>query len=317
MFNMRAINIFRNQFTSRCQHANCSEMFKHIRWCSQFAFVPKHRPPEDWAIQHLQEFIDSHKRLLVLTGAGISTESGIPDYRSEGVGLYSTSSYINRKDFVSSSRARQRYWARNYIGWPRFSSFNPSFTHKTIAEWERRGKVHCVVTQNVDRIHHKAGNHKVIELHGTAFKVHCLSCKNMVTRHSFQRRLIDLNPHFAINPGEMRPDGDVDLTQDQVENFVIPSCESCGGVMKPYIVFFGDNVPKTRVEEVRENVNNSDGILVLGSSLYVYSGYRFILQAVENDIPIAMINIGETRADKHLTLKVEARCGEVLKNILI
>nr|XP_027209944.1 NAD-dependent protein deacylase Sirt4-like [Penaeus vannamei]XP_027209945.1 NAD-dependent protein deacylase Sirt4-like [Penaeus vannamei] len=289
------------------------------RLCSQYAFVPKHHPCENWAVDQMQEFVDNHRKIFVLTGAGISTESGIPDYRSEGVGLYATSNKrpVQFKTFMDSAKARQSYWARNYIGWPRFSTFQPNITHLTLAEWEKKGKIQCVVTQNVDRLHHKAGSTKVHELHGTAFNVICMSCSKMVDRHSFQSRLRILNPHMSSHSSEIRPDGDVELTEEEVNQFQVPPCKHCGGIMKPYIVFFGDNVPKDRVERVKQELSESDGLLVLGSSLFVYSGYRFILQAVDMGIPLCAVNIGTTRADKHLDFRISARCGEVLPQIVV
>ncbi|XP_042224771.1 NAD-dependent protein deacylase Sirt4-like isoform X2 [Homarus americanus] len=291
-----------------------------VRWCcTQFAYVPKHRPCQDQALICMQEFMDSTRKLFVLTGAGISTESGIPDYRSEGVGLYATSTKrpVHLKIFKESSKARQSYWARNYVGWPRFSSFKPNVTHTTLVEWERKDKVHCVVTQNVDRLHHKAGSHHVHELHGTAFNVICMSCNQTLPRHSFQTKLRDSNQHMSARYLEIRPDGDVELTQDEVNSFQVPPCERCGGILKPDIVFFGDNVPRGRVEKVRQVLAACDGLLVLGSSLFVYSGYRFILQALESRIRVSAINIGPTRADKHLSFRVDARCGEVLPRLVV
>lgn len=289
------------------------------RWCAQYLFVPEHRPCQDLALNRMQDFIDKSRKLFVLTGAGISTESGIPDYRSEKVGLYATSSKrpVQFKSFMESPKVRQSYWARNFIGWPRFSSFKPNIAHRTLAEWERKGKVQCVVTQNVDRLHHKAGNHNIHELHGTAFNVKCMSCGQMVARHNFQTRLRESNQHMLAHSLEIRPDGDVELSQEEVNSFHVPSCEKCGGFMKPDIVFFGDNVPRHRVESVREELATCDGMLVIGSSLYVYSGYRFILQAAESGIRICAINIGLTRAEKHLFLRVDARCGEVLPQIIV
>lgn len=287
------------------------------RTCVQYTFVPKHTPCQDWALNQMQEFIDSTSKLFVLTGAGISTESGIPDYRSEGVGLYATSTRrpVQYVHFMRSSKARQSYWARNYIGWPRFSSFKPNISHLTLAEWERRGKVHCIVTQNVDNLHQKAGSRRVHELHGTAFSVICTTCSQTVTRHSFQTRLREDNQHMSAHSLEIRPDGDVELTEEEVNNFKVPSCEQCGGILKPDIVFFGDNVPISRVNKVRQELASCDGLLILGSSLFVYSGYRFILQAAESGIRMSAINIGPTRSDKHLSFRVDARCGEVLPRL--
>lgn len=287
------------------------------RWSSQYAFVPKHQPCEDAVLSQLQEFLYDTKRLFVLTGAGISTESGIPDYRSEGVGLYATSDRrpIQYKTFMESSKARQRYWARNYVGWPRFSSVNPNAAHKHLAAWEKQGKMACVVTQNVDRLHHKAGTSVVHELHGSAFTVICMSCRRQVVRHSFQTRLTRLNPYLSVKPAEIRPDGDVDLTDEEVNSFQVPSCESCGGILKPHIVFFGESVPRERVERVKRQLAECDGLLVLGSSLYVYSGYRFILAGAELGLRMCAVNIGPTRGDPHFLIKVNARCGDVLPRL--
>lgn len=289
------------------------------RLLSHYAFVPKYDPCNTLEVNKLQEFIDDTKNLFVLTGAGISTESGIPDYRSEGVGLYATSSKrpVQFKVFMESASARQSYWARNYVGWPRFSSFHANIAHTTLAEWEKSGKIKCLVTQNVDRLHHKAGSTKVYELHGTAFNVICMSCSKMITRHSFQNHIRKLNPHLSIHSDDIRPDGDVELAKEDVEKFTVPSCGQCGGIMKPYIVFFGDNVPAERVKNIREELATCDGLLVLGSSLYVYSGYRFILQAVEAGIKCCAVNIGTTRADKHLAFRISGRCGEILPKIVV
>ncbi|XP_043289404.1 NAD-dependent protein deacylase Sirt4 isoform X2 [Venturia canescens] len=259
-----------------------------------------------------------NRRIFVeLTGAGISTESGIPDYRSKDVGLYATSDKrpVLYKDFVQKDYVRRRYWARNYVGWPRFSSFEPNFTHRALRHLEIEGRLQCIVTQNVDRLHTKAGSRNVIELHGTAYTVVCLGCNKKINRFDFQKILKHLNPTMIARTREIRPDGDVELTQEQVDDFVVPSCDNCEGILKPDIVFFGDNVPRTIVENVRENVDQSDALLVLGSSITTFSGYRIILQAVEAKKPIAVVNIGESRADKHAVLKVSSRCGEVLSKL--
>ncbi|XP_045116908.1 NAD-dependent protein deacylase Sirt4-like isoform X3 [Portunus trituberculatus] len=287
------------------------------RWTSQYSFVPKHQPCQDRPLSQLQEFLDSSKRLFVLTGAGISTESGIPDYRSEGVGLYATSSRrpIQYKQFMDSSKARQRYWARNYVGWQRFSSVTPNAAHTCLTAWERSGKLACTVTQNVDRLHHKAGTANVVELHGSAFNVVCMNCRRQVVRHYYQTCLTRLNPHLTLRPVEMRPDGDVDLTQEEVDNFRVPPCEACGGIMKPDLVFFGESVPRERVERVKRELAECDALLVLGSSLYVYSGYRFILAGLERGMRMCGVNIGPTRGDPHFQFRINARCGDVLPRL--
>lgn len=288
-----------------------------ISCCSTLAFVPKCQPVGDRESYELQQFINNSNKICVLTGAGISTESGIPDYRSEGVGLYARSDRrpVLYKEFCESEQTRRRYWARNYVGWPRFSSFAPNVTHQILKNLEDEGKVSCVVTQNVDHLHSKAGSKNVIELHGTAFRVMCLNCDQKICRYELQKILQDNNRNMNAEPQMMRPDGDVELTQEQVENFVVPSCDNCGGVLKPDIVFFGDNVPRQRVDRVKQEVESADSLLVLGSSLSVFSGYRIILQAVEAKKPISIVNIGPTRGDQYAQVKIAGRCGEILPKI--
>nr|CAD7599725.1 unnamed protein product [Timema genevievae] len=282
------------------------------------AFVPKHNPADEAEIEKLKHFLKYRENICVLTGAGVSTESGIPDYRSEEVGLYArnTNKPVQYQDFVRSDQVRKRYWARNYIGWPRFSSFHPNQTHLALYQLEVPLKrVSCIITQNVDRLHHKAGSRNVLELHGTAFHVMCLGCDNRIYRNDFQTALAKLNPNMTIISKTIRPDGDVELSQDEVGGFEIPSCAKCGGILKPDIVFFGDNVPRTRLESVRRELKRSDSLLVLGSSLSVFSGYRIVLQARELNKPIAIVNIGTTRGDKHAHIKISAKCGDVLPKL--
>ncbi|XP_046737786.1 NAD-dependent protein deacylase Sirt4-like [Diprion similis] len=285
--------------------------------CSTLAFVPKCQPVGEKELSELESFIRNSNKICVLTGAGISTESGIPDYRSEGVGLYARSDRrpVLYKEFCESKETRRRYWARNYVGWPRFSSFIPNSTHKILKNLEDAGKVSYIVTQNVDNLHFKAGSKNVIELHGTAFRVTCLNCDHKISRYDLQKTLQQYNKDMKAEAQMMRPDGDVELSQDQIENFIVASCDNCGGILKPDIVFFGDNVPRERVDRVKQEVEMADSLLVLGSSLSVFSGLRIILQAVEAKRPIAIVNIGKTRADQYAQIKVAARCGEILPKI--
>ncbi|XP_014607200.1 PREDICTED: NAD-dependent protein deacylase Sirt4 [Polistes canadensis] len=281
---------------------------------SQFAFVPVCNPVEEEDVLQLQNFIENNNNICVLTGAGVSTESGIPDYRSAGVGIYAKSSRrpVLYKDFCSNEFIRKRYWARNYVGWPRFSTFQPNDTHKTLKNLEEIGKVSCVVTQNVDNLHTKAGNRNVIELHGTAFRVMCLNCDHKIERANFQNILKELNPLLNSHIEMIRPDGDVDLTQEETEGFIVPPCENCGGILKPDIVFFGDNVPRYVVENVKNIVEQSSSLLILGTSLSTFSGYRIVLQALDAKKSIMLVNIGKTRADNDVHIKIEGRCGDVL-----
>ncbi|XP_076249548.1 NAD-dependent protein deacylase Sirt4 [Calliopsis andreniformis] len=284
---------------------------------SNLTFVPKCEPVNNLDVLKLKGFINNHNNICVLTGAGISTESGIPDYRSQGVGLYAKSNRrpVLYKDFCKSEAIRRRYWARNYIGWPRFSSIQPNNTHKILSNLESAKKLRCIVTQNVDNLHSKAGSRKVIELHGTAFKVMCLNCDNKICRYHLQDVLNKLNPNITATAQMIRPDGDVDLSQEQVDGFNVPPCENCGGILKPDIIFFGDNVPRQTVESVKYNVEHSDSLLILGTSLSTYSGYRIVLQANSAGKPIAILNIGKTRGDDLADIKVEGRCGEILSKI--
>ncbi|KAL6429605.1 hypothetical protein ACFW04_007505 [Cataglyphis niger] len=290
----------------------CSRIYK-----SSLAFVPKCDSTRIEDVIKLKEFIDDH-RLCILTGAGISTESGIPDYRSAEVGLYARSNHkpVLYKEFCNSEAIRRRYWARNYVGWPRFSSLKPNIAHEILKDMEYIGKVGCIVTQNVDNLHSKAGSKNVIELHGTAFRVMCLNCDHKICRYELQEVFQKLNPSMVAISQMIRPDGDVELSQAQVEDFNVPACDNCGGILKPDIIFFGDNVPRNIVQNVKNNVENSDALLILGTTLSTFSAYRIVLQAMEANKPIAIVNIGKTRADEFMNLRVEGRCGDILSKVL-
>ncbi|KAI1294906.1 NAD-dependent protein deacylase Sirt4 [Halotydeus destructor] len=285
-------------------------------------FVPKHELATDDEVEALSDFLSFHRTITVLTGAGISTESGLPDYRSEEVGLYARSNHkpIEQKEFVENEERRKRYWARNYNGWPRLVNIQPNIAHRTLADWESRGKINLLVTQNVDRLHQKAGSKNVIELHGSGYTVKCLSCTYRVARTQFQNTLDSLNGHlkedFARASDEIRPDGDVELSESLVSRFIVAPCPGCGGLLKPDIVFFGDNVPKERVLNVYRSIESTEALLVIGSSLHVYSGYRFILHAKDHGKPTAIVSIGKSRAD-HLdnVLFVRRRAGDILPRI--
>lgn len=282
-----------------------------------YSFVPQHSVAGEKEISILQSFLDTYSHILVLTGAGVSTESGIPDYRSKGVGLYdrSTNRPVVYKHFIENSQTRKRYWARNFVGWPRFSSLQPNEAHYCLKNWENWGRLNWLVTQNVDRLHHKAGSEKITELHGSSYLVKCLNCGYSISRYLFQDILRRLNPDFYLEAIEIRPDGDVHLEPSLVNNFCVPPCDRCGGILKPDVVFFGETVPKRQVQETYSRVENSDAVLVLGSSLEVFSGYRFILAASESKKPIAIVNIGPTRADHLAAVKLNSRCGDILPKI--
>ncbi|CAH4027820.1 NAD-dependent protein deacylase Sirt4-like [Pieris brassicae] len=298
-------------------HISIGKFFHHKNALRQITYVPAYKPPETKDLNHLLNFLREHKNVLALTGAGISTESGIPDYRSEEVGLYARSNHkpIQYQDFVKYPKVRQRYWARNFVGWPRFSAIQPNVTHFSIKDLEKAGKVSAVVTQNVDRLHHKAGSRNVIELHGSGYIVKCLNCPYQIDRFQLQDELLHSNSDMESSFSMIRPDGDVELSKEQIDRFHAPLCPQCKGPLKPDIVFFGDNVPTERVKKVTEHVTKSDAVFVLGSSLTVYSSYRIILQAKDEGKKIAVLNIGPTRADNIVDIKVSTKCGDILSEI--
>ncbi|KAM4613636.1 NAD-dependent protein lipoamidase sirtuin-4, mitochondrial [Polymixia lowei] len=281
------------------------------------SFVPASSTVDERSLGQLQAFVSSAARLFVISGAGVSTESGIPDYRSEGVGLYARTDRrpMLHAEFVRSAKSRQRYWARNYLGWPQFSSHQPNSAHKALQRWEDKSKLHWLVTQNVDALHSKAGQKRLTELHGCTHRVMCLGCGTISPREALQRRFAALNPDWGAQAGAVAPDGDVFLEDEQVLHFRVPSCKNCGGILKPEVTFFGDTVNKATVQFAYDRLAESDAVLVTGSSLQVYSGYRFLLAASDRKIPVAILNIGPTRADHLAELKVSARCGEVLSII--
>ena len=268
----------------------------------------------------LRKFIDASERLVVLTGAGCSTESGIPDYRSPG-GAWTRHKPIQYAAFVRSAEVRRFYWARSFRGWARFESARPNAAHRALAELEARGGVHQLITQNVDDLHQEAGSRAVVQLHGRNRVVVCLDCRNEFSRADFQEDLARLNeawlanaPWHRLHPddADFAPDGDADVAREVVDGFRVPECARCGGVLKPAVVFFGESVPREKVDYAMSRVDEADALLVVGSSLTVWSGYRFAKRAAERNVPIAIVNIGPTRADELATLKVEAKCGEVL-----
>ncbi|XP_062853975.1 NAD-dependent protein lipoamidase sirtuin-4, mitochondrial [Trichomycterus rosablanca] len=280
-------------------------------------FVPISSSVDKSSLKQLQAFVSQASRLFVVTGAGLSTESGIPDYRSEGVGLYARTDRrpMQHSEFMRSAKARQRYWARSYVGWPKFSSHQPNSSHYALRDLEAKGKVHWLVTQNVDALHSKAGQQKLTELHGCLHRVLCMGCGQLTVREELQKRFAELNPDWETFAGAVAPDGDVFLEDEQVLHFRVPACQCCGGFLKPNVTFFGDSVDRKIVQFVHDRLAECDAVLVAGSSLQVFSGYRFLLAASERRLPVAILNIGPTRADHLAELKVGARCGEVLPNL--
>jgi NAD-dependent SIR2 family protein deacetylase len=263
------------------------------------------------AIRSLQSFLVRADSLAVLSGAGVSTGSGIPDYRDRN-GDWKHSQPIQYGEFMGSAAARRRYWARSYIGWQRFSGAEPNPAHHALARLEDGGKVDTVITQNVDRLHSAAGNRKVIDLHGDLSKVRCMNCDSVTERRQFQAALERENPGWTAEAKHYRADGDAELVDNAEANFEVPGCEACDGIQKPDVVMFGENVPRERVAAAMDAVDRADGLLVVGSSLMVFSGFRFVRRAGELGKPVAIVNRGRTRADDIAGLKIEEDCSQVL-----
>jgi len=264
-------------------------------------------------VSALHQFIEGHPRLFVLTGAGCSTDSGIPDYRDRS-GEWKRRQPIYFRDFTDNPGARQRYWARSMLGWPRIWQAEPNTSHYVLAHWQQSGHIGKLVTQNVDGLHQRAGSHDVIDLHGRLDAVQCMECNRRLDRHSYQRELEHIN-NASQWVGTTAPDGDVDLDGVDLSTFEVPACRHCGGVVKPSVVFFGEAVPRKRVATAYRALRECDAVLVVGSSLMVFSGYRFCRAAAEHHKPIAVLNIGRTRADSILALKIDAACAGILSAV--
>ncbi|MFF9474092.1 NAD-dependent protein deacetylase [Streptomyces roseolus] len=249
--------------------------------------------------------------VLVLSGAGISTESGIPDYRGEG-GSLSRHTPMTYQEFTGDARARRRYWARSHLGWRTFGRAWPNAGHRAVAAFGRAGLLGGVITQNVDGLHQAAGSEDVVELHGGLDRVVCLDCGGTSARRELARRLEEANPGFDPVPAAINPDGDADLTDEQVAGFHVMPCVVCGGVLKPDVVFFGETVPAERVEHCRELVRGATSVLVLGSSLTVMSGLRFVRQAAQAGTPVVIVNRDPTRGDTLAAARVAVPLGEAL-----
>lgn len=259
---------------------------------------------------HVASFIRSHRRLMVLTGAGCSTASGIPDYRDRD-GAWKHPRPVQYQDFVTEPAVRQRYWARSVAGWQRIAAARPNQAHLALARLETRGAVHHLITQNVDGLHQRAGSERVIDLHGRLASVRCIQCSTDFPRKRFQTELGRLNPAWPVD-GRPAPDGDVHLDHVDYRQFAVPDCSSCGGILKPDVVFFGESVPRQRVKRALACLAEADALLVIGSSLMVFSGFRFAREAARRQIPVAAVNQGRTRADELLTLKIDGDCTQVL-----
>ena len=259
----------------------------------------------DQDLEALVAFVDRHPRLAVLTGAGISTASGIPDYRDDQ-GDWKRPPPMQHQVFMASHAARQRYWARALVGFRALQEARPNAAHASLARLEALGKVSGVITQNVDGLHQRAGSRRVIDLHGRADRVRCMGCGARRMRDDLHAELADRNPRWQQVGARAGPDGDADLEAD-FSGFRVPGCTRCGdGIYKPDVVFFGDSVPRGTVEDAFALLGECDALLVVGSSLMVFSGFRFARAAAKEGRPIACLNLGRTRADDLYALKVAA-----------
>lgn len=248
------------------------------------------------------------RRVAVLTGAGVSTDSGIPDYRGEGAPVRQP---MTVQTFLTDPRARQRYWAGSHLGWRHFASAGPNAGHTALADLELAGVVNGIITQNVDGLHLRAGSRHVVDVHGSIDQVRCLTCGQQFAREDVAVRMTRDNPWLA-EPENVRlnPDGDVDI--DAVDEMIVPDCTVCGGMLKPDVVFFGELVPATKFTEASALIRSADALLVAGSSLVVNSGIRLVDQAVKRRTPVVVVNRGLTKADAKAALKIDAGTSEVL-----
>lgn len=275
--------------------------------------TPDAPPLPGEAVERLADLIRD-RRTVVLTGAGVSTESGIPDYRGPGSRGRVRKPMLG-PEFEASAGARARYWLRSMAGWRRFAAARPNPAHEALARLEGIGAARGLITQNVDGLHQAGGSREVLELHGSLSRVRCLACGAFESRGALQVRLEALNPGAVDGSGAPAPDGDVELPADAAGSFRVPGCRSCDGILKPDVVFFGDTVPRDRVRAAEAMCDAGDVLLVAGSSLEVFSGRRFVDRVHKAGRPVAVVNLGPTRADRVATLKLEGRAGDVLPRL--
>ena len=268
--------------------------------------------PDD--LRALADLLAKSKRLFVLTGAGCSTASGIPTYRDEA-GRWKRRQPITYAAFTGSALTRRRYWARSLVGYRRMAKAQPNAGHTALAQLEALGRIGLLVTQNVDGLHQRAGSRNVLDLHGRVDGVICLGCRARTSRAVLQASLVEANPAWAALEAASAPDGDADLERDTTA-FEVPDCRACAGLLKPDLVFFGESVPKDRVERAYAAVASCDALLVVGSSLQVFSGWRFVRAAGERGTPVALLNLGRSRADDLALIRVRAASDEVLPGLV-
>ena len=316
--------------------ARCSAAADQPRIATRAVTAPAAEPPTKEQVHALASFVSQSKQLLILTGAGISTESHIPDYRSPGGAYASGYKPMTHQEFIGADASRRRYWARSFAGWEKFAErTRPNAAHFAVARLQTAGRVTHLLTQNVDRLHQAAGSKDVIEMHGTTHRVVCLACRRESCRFEMQSVLKDLNPDFhtaravstmvqarpSVEASELasepqtRPDGDTTLLPDAYSGFRVPPC-ACGGILKPDVVFFGDNMEKDIAAATKHAAASADALLVIGSSLQVYSAFRIAKAVADAGKPLAILSVGPTRADNLATLKVEALAGEALPRVV-
>lgn len=262
----------------------------------------------------LAGFIATHPRLFVITGAGISHASGIPTYRDE-VGSWKSRTPIQHGEFIASEAVRQRYWARSFAGWPHVAQARPNAAHQALAQLEGNGYGQVLVTQNIDRLHQRAGQRRAVDLHGRLDQVLCLDCGALSAREDLQHWLQAHNPHLQSVQGALAPDGDAEVARELINDLRVPTCSRCDGTLMPNVVFYGGSVGRELVHMLVTELEQTDAVLVVGTSLMVFSGYRFCRHASARGIPIACVNQGLTRADELFTLKVSEDCGPVLASV--
>ncbi len=272
-------------------------------------------PPDPDALARLADFIGAHPGLVVLTGAGMSTASGIPDYRDRD-GVRRGRLPIQGPEFRRDEAVRRRYWARSMVGYPGLAQAAPNAGHRALASLQANGRVGAVMTQNVDGLHQRAGSSGVLELHGNIHRVVCLDCHAPYPRAVVQELLERANPALRGATAAPAPDGDAQLEPDAQAAFHIPHCVYCAGLLQPDVVFFGDGVPQARTEQALAHMARASALLVIGSSLMVYSGFRFCRMAVAAGKPIAAVNLGKTRADELLSLKIAASAESILPDLV-
>ena len=255
-----------------------------------------------------------NQKTLFLTGAGISVAAGIPAYRTQA-GEWARSAPITDSEFRQSEAKRQRYWARSSVGWPLTSKAQPTLAHRLLGEWHRRGWAPHLITQNVDRLHQKAGFEAAIDLHGRLDRVYCLQCGARMHRDHWQLKLAQINPQLAGLKADQLPDGDADLPDAVISTVVVPNCPECQGIVMPEVVFFGGNIPKAISQRTRDMALSAEALVVLGSSLKVYSGYRLCRNAVENGAALVIVNPGPTRADPLATERFSMCADEFLSKL--